>query len=108
MKKTIQLTLALAILTFASSAWATSVGSEPAKYPGSQQAQITQAPKDLVAVVGTQARVTAVSGNQVTIKSLKDPAKTVTISVSNAGLFKVGQEVSVTQRLLTPLQGSRK
>jgi hypothetical protein len=106
MKKIFLIPLAIMMFMSATPAWATNIGNEPANYPGSQQAQITQAPNNLVALVGSQAKVTAISHNQVTITNLRDPAKSATVSVNNAAMFKVGQAVSVTQRLLTPLQRS--
>jgi hypothetical protein len=102
MRKALLIAMGLMILSFMPSAWATNIGNEPGKYPGSSQAQITAAPKDMISVVGYQAKITAIRGNQITIQNLSQSNKVVTVSVDNASLFKVGQKVNVSERLLTP------
>jgi hypothetical protein len=92
----------LAIVGYTPAAWATAISSEPRTWPGPRQAQITKASRDFISVVGHQAQITAIRGNQITIKHLNDPARTVTVTVDNATLFRVGQHVNVTERLLTP------
>lgn len=85
-------------------ALATAIGVEPKAFPkvehGARQATITNAPKDFQSGIGGQGRITAIKGNQVTIQNLKDPSRTATVTVDNASLFKVGQEVMVTGNLL--------
>jgi hypothetical protein len=102
MKKALWIALVLTFLVSSPTTWATSIGGEPVQWPGTKQAQILQAPNNLIALVGYQAQITAIRGNQITMRNLTDATKTATIRVDNTTLFKVGQQVNVTERLLTP------
>jgi hypothetical protein len=105
MKRVLYVALILSVFVIlgnVSTAWSTSVNREPTKWPGLRQAQITNASNNLASSIGSQARITAIRGNQITMQHLTDASKTVTVTVNNTALFKVGQHVDVTEHLLTP------
>jgi len=105
MKRVLYVALILSVFVIlgnVSTAWSTSVNKEPKIWPGSQQARITNASTNLHSFIGSQARIIAIKGNQITIQNPTAASKTATVTVNNAALFKVGQNVDVTEHLLTP------
>jgi hypothetical protein len=92
----------IAILGFIPSAWPSTIGNGPKPGTGPRQAQITNASRDLVSIVGDRAQITAIQGNRITIQHLNDASRAMTVTVDNATLFRVGQHVTVTESLLTP------
>jgi len=105
MKRIFYVTLILSafmILGNASTVWSTSVNKEPKIWPGLRQARIINASNNFDSLIGGQAKIIAIRGNQVTIQHLTDATKAVTLTVNNIALFKIGQLVDVTEHLLTP------
>jgi hypothetical protein len=105
MKRVIYVALILSVFVLlgnVSTAWSTSIGTEPALWPGSQQSKITAGSKNLISVIGYKALIIAINGNQITMQNLTDASKTATVTVNNAALFRVGQQVDLSERLLTP------
>ncbi len=93
---------AFVILGNVSTAWSTSVNKEPKTWPGLRQARIINASNNFDSFIGSQAKIIAIKGNQITIQHLTDTSKIVTLTVNNISLFKLGQHVDVMEHLVTP------
>jgi len=85
-----------------------SPGPDPGPLPAqTRSARITGAPKNLNLVVGNQAKVIAVNGNQVTLQNLNDASRRTTVQVNDASLFKSGQTVGIQGSTMTLQSASR-
>jgi hypothetical protein len=106
MKRIIYIALllsAFAIIGIPSTACSTDIGGlEPDPWERTKQAQITKASSDLISIVGNEAKIIAIKGNVITLQSLTDESKTSKVTVNNTSLFKTGQKVKVTGKVLAP------
>jgi hypothetical protein len=105
MKRVFYVTLMLSAFLISgnvSTVWSASAGLEPDPWERINPAQITKASRDLISVVGNEAKIIAINGNVITLQSLTDKTKTSKVTVDNISLFKTGQDVKVTRELLSP------
>ena len=75
-------------------------------------AKITQQSQNINAIVGNTAIIRKINGNQITLSAVNDSRKITNITVDNASIFKVGQQVDIKgtqlikRRIATPEKGA--
>ena len=84
----------------------------PEKLSAGSYAKITQQSQNINAIVGNTAIIKAIRGNQITLNAVNDSRKITNITVDNASIFKVGQQVDIKgtqlikRRIATPEKGA--